>query len=97
MEVVLIILLFAVNVFALDCLYNQRTKTTGAMLIANLCLTVALAYQFQQMQKIFYIFLVVAGVIVIYYIVRVYLQKRKPKDKNIIKDEDRIIDVKEED
>ena len=51
MEVGLIIILFLSNAFALDCLYNKRIKTTGALLILNLCLTVALAYQFEQMGK----------------------------------------------
>ena len=33
MEVGLIILLFVSNALALDCLYNHRIKTTGALLI----------------------------------------------------------------
>lgn len=43
MEVGLIIIMFISNAFALDCLYNRRIKTTGVLLIFNLCLTVALA------------------------------------------------------
>ena len=77
MEVGLIIALFVSNAFALDCLYNGRKKTTGALLILNLCLTVALSYQFQQMEKIFYLFLSVVGLIVVFFGVRFYIQKKK--------------------
>lgn len=44
MEVGLIILLFVSNALALDCLYNHRIKTTGALLILNLCLTGVLQF-----------------------------------------------------
>lgn len=93
MEVGLIIVLFASSAVALDCLYNQRIKTTGALIILNLCLTVALAYQFQQMEKIFYIFLGLVGLIVLFFGVRFYL--RKQKETPVIKDVSRIIEDKE--
>lgn len=95
MEVGLIIALFASNAVALDCLYNKRIKTTGALMILNLCLTVALAYQFQQMEKIFYIFLALAGLIILFFGVRFYLRK-KSEGTDIITDVDRIIEEKEE-
>ncbi|MEG0367654.1 MAG: hypothetical protein RR585_12510 [Coprobacillus sp.] len=95
MEVGLIIALFASNAVALDCLYNQRIKTTGALMILNLCLTVALAYQFQQMEKIFYIFLALFGLIILFFGVRFYLRKKKDAPI-IIKDADRIIEDKED-
>lgn len=94
MEVGLIIALFVSNAVALDCLYNQRTKTTGALLIANLCLTVALAYQFKQMEKIFYIFLVFVGIVVIFFAIRFYLRKRK--EKSLIIDADSMIEEKDD-
>ena len=95
MEVGLIILLFVSNALALDCLYNHRIKTTGALLILNLCLTVALAYQFKQMEKIAYILLGLIGVIVLFFGVRFYIKKKK-EAPIIIEDADRIIEEKEE-
>ena len=77
MEVGLIIALFASSAFALDCLYNNRKKSTGALLILNLCLTVALSYQFQQMEKIFYLFLTIVGLIVVFFSLRFYIRKKK--------------------
>ena len=95
MEVGLIILLFVSNALALDCLYNHRIKTTGALLILHLCLTVALAYQFKQMEKIVYILLGLIGVIVLFFGVRFYIKKKK-EAPIIIEDADRIIEEKEE-
>ena len=95
MEVGLIILLFVSNALALDCLYNHRIKTTGALLILNLCLTVAVAYQFKQMEKIVYILLGLIGVIVLFFGVRFYIKKKK-EAPIIIEDADRIIEEKEE-
>lgn len=89
MEVGLIIALFASNALALDCLYNRRHKTTGALLILNLCLTVALAYQFKQMEKIFYLFLCLVGVVVLFFAIRFYLNKKK-MDAIIIDDKKKI-------
>lgn len=77
MEVALIIACFISNALALDSLYNDRKKTTGALLIFNLCLTVALAYQFKQIQKIFYILLICLGVIILFFGIKYYLQKKK--------------------
>lgn len=77
MEVGLLIVLFLSNAVALDCLYNQRVKTTGALLVLNLCLTVAIAYQFGQMGKILYIFLVVLGIVLVYFGVKFYLKKKR--------------------
>jgi len=95
MEVGLIIILFLSNVFALDFLYNHRIKTTGAMLILNLCLTVALAYQFEQMTKIFYILLSLIGLIVLFFCIKYYL--RKQKEENAIENDRRIEEKVNED
>lgn len=95
MEVLLIIILFLSNVLGLDCLYNHRLKTTGALLILNLCLTVALAYQFKQMEKIFYILLIVVGVVILFFGVKWFLLKKKSESK-VIDATDRIIEEKEE-
>lgn len=93
MEVGLIIAMFALNVFGLDCLYNQRIKTTGAVLVLNLCLVVALAYQFQQVTKIMYLLLALAIMVLVILGVRFYLHKRKQTPK--ITDVDHIIEEKE--
>lgn len=96
MEVGLIIVLFLSNALALDCLYNHRIKTTGALIVLNLCLTVALAYQFQQMEKIFYLLLTCAGLVALFFGVKFYLRKKR-ETPVIIKDVDRIIEEKEVD
>ncbi|MCD7840036.1 MAG: hypothetical protein LUG46_05330 [Erysipelotrichaceae bacterium] len=83
MEVALILILFLSNAFGLDCLYNRRYKTTGALLILNMCLTVALAYQFDQMQNIMYVLLAVALIIIIVLIVRYFLIKKRNEGKII--------------
>lgn len=93
MEVGLIIALFVANAIALDCLYNHRIKTTGALLILNLCLTVALAYQFKQMEKIFYLFLSLVGLVIVFFAVRFYIIKKK--EKGMIIDNDNRIEEKE--
>ena len=93
MEVWLFIALFFSNALGLDCLYNHRIKTTGALLILNLCLTVALAYQFEQVEKIFYIFLFAVIAVVVFFGVRFYLKKKK--EKALIIDADSMIEEKE--
>lgn len=95
MEVALIIVLFLSNALALDCLYNKHIKTTGALLILNLCLTVAVAYQFKQMQKIGYILLACIGLIVLVLGVKFYLNKRK--ESAMMVDHDRLIENEDED
>lgn len=92
MEVGLIIALFVANAIALDCLYNHRIKTTGALLILNLCLTVALAYQFKQMEKIFYLFLGLVSLVVIFFAVRFYITKKKQQPIII---DDKMIEEKD--
>ena len=93
MEVGLIIILFLSNALALDCLYNHRIKTTGALLILNLCLTVALAYQFEQMNKIVHLLLGLIALIVLFFGIKFYLQKKK---EQTIQKNDRMIEEKEE-
>ena len=92
MEVGLIIILFLSNAFALDCLYNKKIKTTGALLILNLCLTVALAYQFEQMGKIVHLLLCLIAMIVLFFGVKFYLKKKKENTT----DQRRMIEEKED-
>lgn len=77
MEVFLILACFISNAFALDSLYKDRKKLTGVLIIVNLCLTVALAYQFDQIQNIFYVLLAVVALIVAFFGVKFYINKRK--------------------
>lgn len=93
MEVGLIIILFLSNALALDCLYNHRIKTTGALLILNLCSTVALAYQFEQMNKIVHLLLGLIALIVLFFGIKFYLQKKK---EQTIQKNDRMIEEKED-
>ncbi len=95
MEVGLIVGLFLSNVFALDCLYNRRIKTAGALMILNLCLVVALAYQFQQVTKIMYLLLSVIAIVIVFFGAKFYIRKRK-EAPIVIKDQDHIIEEKEE-
>ena len=57
------------------------------LIVLNLCLTVALAYQFEQIENIFYVLLTVLGIVVIFFGVKFYLKK---KHQNAI-----IVDAKE--
>ena len=92
MEVGLIIAMFISNALGLDCLYKRRYKLTGSLLIVNLCLTVALAYQFQQMEKIVNLLLIVAGIVLLLWIVRFYIKKKKDEKinaENLIEETDK--------
>lgn len=93
MEVGLIIIMFISNAFALDCLYNRRIKTTGVLLIFNLCLTVALAYQFEQMSKIVHLLIAFISLIALFFGVKFYLKKKKEESS---KETNRMIEEKEE-
>ena len=52
MEVLLIVGLFVSSALSLNFLVGGRSKLAGAMNIVNLCLTVAVAYQFDQVKNI---------------------------------------------
>jgi len=79
--VALLIALFVSNAVGLDLLYNHRLKLAGTLNIVNLCLTVALAYNFDQMNSIMLIFLIIAIIVVIFLLVRLYLSSKKRKQK----------------
>ena len=76
MEVGLIIAMFCSSAFALNCLYNQRMKMTGALIVLNLCLTVALAYQFQQMEKVFYVLVACCVIGIAFFAAKFYAKKK---------------------
>lgn len=79
MEVALIICCFVSNALALNFLYNDKKKLTGMLIILNLCLTVALAYQFKQIQNICYVLMVIAALIILILGIKYYLKRKKSK------------------
>lgn len=98
MEVALIIGLFATSALALNFLVGQRTKMAGAMNIINLCLTVAIAYQFDQVKNIIWLFICAAVIVVVFFIVKTFIKRKKSQakviDKGIIEDA-KLIEEKE--
>ena len=98
MEVALIIGLFATSALALNFLVGQRTKMAGAMNIINLCLTVAIAYQFDQVKNIIWLFICAAVIVVVFFIVKTFIKRKKSQakviDKVIIEDAE-LIEEKE--
>ena len=86
MEALLLIAMFVSNVVALECLYNQRVKVTGMLLIANMLL----AYQFEQMHEIFSIIISVALLVGIALGVRLYLKKKSENDYERLEDKENI-------
>ncbi|MGN1181581.1 MAG: hypothetical protein ACI4SR_01135 [Faecalibacillus sp.] len=85
MEVALIIGLFATSALALNFLVGQRTKMAGAMNIINLCLTVAIAYQFDQVKNIIWLFICAAVIVVVFFIVKTFIKRKKSQAKVIDK------------
>lgn len=98
MEVALIIGLFVTSALALNFLVGQRTKMAGAMNIINLCLTVAIAYQFDQVKNIIWLFICAAVIVVVFFIVKTFIKRKKSQakviDKGIIEDAE-LIEEKE--
>ena len=98
MEVALIIGLFATSALALNFLVGHRTKMAGAMNIINLCLTVAIAYQFDQVKNIIWLFICAAVIVVVFFIVKTFIKRKKSQakviDKGIIEDAE-LIEEKE--
>ena len=77
MEVMLIVGLFASSALSLNFIVNQKYKLAGSMNIINLCLGVATAYQFDQVKNIVWLFGIAAGVVLVYFVVRFLLKKKK--------------------
>ena len=98
MEVALIIGLFATSALALNFLVGQRTKMAGAMNIINLYLTVAIAYQFDQVKNIIWLFICAAVIVVVFFIVKTFIKRKNSQakviDKGIIEDAE-LIEEKE--
>ena len=79
--VALLIALFVSNALALDLLYNKRGKLAGVMNIISLCLTVALAYTFNQTQNIMIVFgiflAIVALIVILKFVIKRQVKKKK--------------------
>lgn len=85
MEVLLIIGLFVSSALSLNFLVGGKTKLAGAMNIINLCLTVAVAYQFDQVKNIIWLFIGAAVIFVLFFIIKFYIGKKRKSS--------RIVDV----
>ncbi|MDD8048423.1 MAG: hypothetical protein PHH04_02350 [Thomasclavelia sp.] len=84
MEVALIIALFISTGLALNSLVSGKTKWAGAFNIIDLCLIVAVAYQFDQIKNIMWVVLACALIVVAIFLIRFYIQSKKKKDPKVI-------------
>ena len=64
MEVVLVIAMFVCTALALNFMVNGRHKLSGTFEIINLCLIVATAYQFELVNSIIMVLIVLAILII---------------------------------
>jgi phosphotransferase system glucose/maltose/N-acetylglucosamine-specific IIC component len=74
--VALLIALFVSNALALDLLYNKKAKLTGVMNIISLCLTVALAYTFNQTKNIMIVFGIFLAIVALFVILRFVIKRQ---------------------
>ncbi|WP_279006579.1 hypothetical protein [Thomasclavelia cocleata] len=89
MEVVLVIAMFVCTALALNFMVNGRHKLSGTFEIINLCLIVATAYQFELVNSIIMVLIVLAILIIAGLILN---KKRKQKKLANEVIEARIID-----
>lgn len=83
MEVLLIIGLFVSSALSLNFLVGKSLKLAGAMNIVNLCLTVAIAYQFDQVKNIIWVFVCAAVIVLVFFAIKFYIGRKKKKAKVI--------------
>ena len=76
MEVALVIAMFVCTAWALNCMVNGKHKLSGTFEIINLCLIVATAYQFELVNSIIMVLIVLAILIIAGLILN---KKRKQK------------------
>lgn len=74
--VALLLALFISNALALYFLYNDKVQFSGVCNIVSLCLTVALAYCFQQMRSIATVVGVFAAIVAAIVIIRMVVMKK---------------------
>ena len=89
MEVVFVIAMFVCTALALNFMVNGRHKLSGTFEIINLCLIVATAYQFELVNSIIMVLIVLAILIIAGLILN---KKRKQKKLANEVIEARIID-----
>lgn len=93
MEVALIIGLFVSTALSLNSLVGQKYKLAGTFNIINLCLIVAVAYQFEQVQNIIWALVLCVVLVVGFFIAKTYFKKKKSTsnviDVDLIEDEDK--------
>lgn len=89
MEVALVIAMFVCTALALNFMVNGRHKLSGTFEIINLCLIVATAYQFELVNSIIMVLIVLAILIIAGLILN---KKRKQKKLANEVIEARIID-----
>ena len=77
MEVALVIAMFVCTALALNFMVNGRHKLSGTFEIINLCLIVATAYQFELVNSIIMVLIVLAILI----IAGLILNKKRKKKK----------------
>ncbi len=89
MEVALVIAMFVCTALALNFMVNGRHKLSGTFEIINLCLIVATAYQFELVNSIIMVLIVLAILIIAGLILNKKRKQKKLADEVI---EARIID-----
>ena len=89
MEVALVIAMFVFTALALNFMVNGRHKLSGTFEIINLCLIVATAYQFELVNSIIMVLIVLAILIIAGLILN---KKRKEKKLTNEVIEARIVD-----
>jgi hypothetical protein len=87
MEAILIMILFAVTALSLYFTASGKSKIAGGFDVVSLCLIVAVAYQFEQMNTIIWVV-----VIVVIVLVGIFIWMRKKR----IGTDNKIIDYKGE-
>lgn len=86
--VIMLIALFISNALALYFLYNEKAQFSGVCNIASLCLTVALAYHFNQIKSIALVVGIVIAVAIAAVIIRIIIGKQLKERKNRVESEE---------
>ncbi|WP_455683475.1 hypothetical protein [Thomasclavelia sp.] len=89
MEVALVIAMFVCTALALNFMVNGRHKLSGTFEIINLCLIVATAYQFELVNSIIMVLIVLSILIIVGLILNKKRKQRKLANEVI---EARIVD-----
>lgn len=90
MEVALVIAMFVTTALSLNFTASKKVKLAGMCDVINLCLIVAVAYQFQLVNSIIMVLVVLIIAVVAILFIRQYLKKKK------LEQETKQIETKEE-